>query len=401
MNTIPRFSIVSIILIILGNGICCYAAKTTKIKLTGTNHEDIMVTVGNTGRTEIITSLPFVIEVPKDQLPLRLKFKSNNYIYYDIDVPKKPFDTTGHVYLVKINEFAMANGSNRQQTPAQLATVDQHQSQSQNPIDIPTIDFSKGVNAAPVTGINNPNTFAIIISNEKYEMTANVQHATNDGLAFKQYCLKTLGIPEKNIRYGTDLSFGRMRKTINDALELANLLDGEASMIIYYAGHGIPDNKTKDAYLMPVDADGTDTGICLSLNSLYDKINSMNLKQCVVFLDACFSGAQRGGDMIVAARGVKLKPKAAMPQGKTIVFSATSGEEAAFAHDEEHHGLFTYFLLEKLQKSQGKVSLGELSEFLSKKVGFESRRINNMPQTPTTSVSIGIENQWKSMKLIK
>lgn len=375
-----------------------FAAKTVKIKLTGSIYENIKVTLGKTGRSEVISDFPYIIEVPKDELPIKLKFQSESYLYYDIDVPKKPFDTTGHVYLVKVNEAAMAlRGS------APAATTSNQPVMGQSVADSPIvgIDVRHGVNAAPITGVKNDKTFALIITNEDYEMAANVDNATNDGLAFKEYCLKTLGIPDNNMRYCTNLSFGKMRKAISDMLDLVNILNGEANLIVYYAGHGIPDNKTKDAYLMPVDADGTDTDVCISLGDMYSKIDGSNLNKCVVFIDACFSGAQRGGEMIVAARGVKLKPKEITPMGKTIVFSATSNDEAAYSHKDEQHGLFTYYLLSKLQESKGKVSLGELAEYIQEKVALESRRINNIPQTPKVSVAPGMANSWKSIKLIK
>ncbi len=82
------------------------AAKTVKIKLTGTAFENILMTVGQSGRTEVISQMPYILEVPKSELPLKLKFQSEHYLYFDIDVPKKPYDTTGHVYLVKVNETA-------------------------------------------------------------------------------------------------------------------------------------------------------------------------------------------------------------------------------------------------------------------------------------------------------
>lgn len=373
------------------------AAKTTKIKLTGTCNEQILLTVGQTGRTEIISAFPYILEVNKSELPIKLKFNSDHFLYYDIDVPKKPFDTTGHVYLVKINETAMQmqNMGGGQPAQPQIAAA-----QTQKPV-VEGIDTSHGVNAAPLTGRKSENTFALIIANEQYDMAVNVDNATNDGLAFKEYCLRTLGIPNDNIKYASNLSFGRMKKTVNDMLELVDMMDGKGNLIIYYAGHGIPDNKTKDAFLMPVDADGTDTEVCMSLTGLYSQINSKRLNQCVVFLDACFSGAQRGGDMIVAARGVRLKPKEAAPEGKTIVFSATSGDQAAFSHKEEKHGLFTYYLLKKFQESKGNVSLGELAEYLTEKVGFESRRINNSPQTPTVMVAPGLTDKWKKLSVAK
>lgn len=396
INKYIKLLLVSVIA--LFNVLDASAAKTVKIKLTGSIYENIMVTLGKTGRSEIISDFPYIIEVPKNELPMKLKFQSESYLYYDIDVPEKPFDTTGHVYLVKINETAMAL---RGSTP--LATTPNNPIMGQSVTESPVtgIDIRHGVNAAPITGVKNDNTFALIITNEAYEMAANVENATNDGLAFKEYCLKTIGIPDENIRYCVNLSFGKMRKVVSDMLELVDILNGKANLIIYYAGHGIPDNKTKDAYMMPVDADGTDTDICISLGDLYNKINGSNLNRCVIFIDACFSGAQRGGDMIVSARGVKLKPKEVTPMGKTIVFSATSNDEAAYSHKEEQHGLFTYYLLYKLQESKGNVSLGELAKYLQEKVALESRRINNIPQTPKVSIAPGLTDSWESIKLIK
>lgn len=375
--------------------------KLEKIKITGTLYEPVTMVIGDGGETEEVTSLPYVFSIDKDMLPVRLSFISNKYIYHEIDVPKKPFDTTGHIYLLKLNDNAMAlQNSGTPATPVQPVI-------SAAPASIPRVaktpkfDPSEGVNSAPKTNVKNENTFALIISNEEYDMAANVDNATNDGLAFREYCLHTFGIPDDNIRQYSNLSFGKMRKAFTDMLDLAEMLNGQANLIIYYAGHGIPDNKTKDAFLMPIDADGTDTSICMSLADLYNKINSTQLNRCVLFLDACFSGAQRGGDMIVAARGVKLKPTEKIPEGKTIVFSATSGEEAAFSHKNEKHGLFTYFLLSKLQESKGKVSLGELADYLHDKVAFESRRINNTAQTPRVTVAPAIADTWRSIKLTK
>lgn len=376
-----------------------HAAKTVKIRLTGTIYEPVVLNVGDTGRQEVVASLPYELELEKTQLPIKLSFKSQTYLYYDIDVPKKPFDTTGHVYLVKVNETAMAMRNSVGAQPSSQPQPIMGQTTLDGPVS--GIDVKHGVNAAPITGKKDDNTVALIIANEEYEMAANVDNATSDGLAFKEYCLKTLGISAANVRYGNNLTFGKMRKAINDALDLAEILEGKGNLIIYYAGHGIPDNKTKDAFLMPTDADGTDSEICMSLSDLYKNIDQRNINRCIVFLDACFSGAQRGGDMIVAARGVKLKANEAAPMGKTIVFSATSDDEAAFSHKEESHGLFTYYLLSKLQETKGKVTLGELSKYLREKVALESRRVNNIAQTPRVSVSPGLADSWESIKLVR
>lgn len=401
MNSTAR--ITALILVMATVAFGSRAARTVKIKLTGTAYENILMTVGQTGRTEVISTFPYTLEIAKDQLPVRLSFGSENYLYFDIDVPRKPYDTTGHVYLVKVNETAMAMRAGRQAPQIATASPVSEAVMGAAPVGKPVegIDVNHGVNAAPVTGKRDEESVALIMANEDYEMAAKVDNALNDGLAFREYCLKTLGLPGENVRYAANLTYGKMRKAINDALELANAMGGNANLIIYYAGHGIPDNATKDAFLMPVDADGTDTQVCFSLKSLYNGINSASIKGCVVFLDACFSGAQRDGDMIVAARAARLKPKEARPEGHTVVISATSGDQAAFSHKAEQHGLFTYFLLKKLQESKGNVKLGDLVDYLQKNVELESRRVNNMPQTPTVSVSSSLEKSWRSRKLVR
>lgn len=368
------------------------AAKTQKIRLTGSLREPLMMTVGATGRTEVIQALPYTLEVRKDELPITLKFKSDNYIYYDINVPKKPFDDAGHVYLVKIDENAMnmmAANTARPMAPA---------SDNRQSTVVKGIDVSYGVNNAPLTGRHNEKSFALIIANEEYEYVSNVDNASNDGLALKEYCIKTLGMPGENVKYVSNLTYGKMRKALNDVLSVTELLDGEARLLVYYAGHGIPDNKTKGAYLLPVDADGKDTDICFPIDDFYGKLSAARLSQCVVMLDACFSGASRDGDMLIAARGVKIKPKEAEPTGNIVVFSATAGDEAAYSHPEEGHGLFTYYLLKKLQDSKGKATLGEISDYVRENVALQSRKLNGQAQTPTVRVPAGLDNAWKSIK---
>ena len=86
------------------------------------------------------------------------------------------------------------------------------------------------------------------------------------------------------------------------------------------------------------------------------------VKSAAVFLDACFSGAGRSGDVMLASRSVAIKPNVAAPKGNMVVFSASSNDETAYPYHEKGHGLFTYFLCKKLQETEGKVTLGELED---------------------------------------
>ncbi len=108
----------------------------------------------------------------------------------------------------------------------------------------------------PTTDASNPNTFVIIFANEDYKNVASVPFAKNDGTIFQKYCQRTLGIPTSNIHYVENASFNDIRIQLAWLKDVCDAFDGKASVIIYYAGHGIPDEETKSAYLLPVDGDG-------------------------------------------------------------------------------------------------------------------------------------------------
>lgn len=363
--------------------------KLVKVKLTGSISEDIQMTVGNSGRTEVISHLPYVFQIAKDDLPLTLKFTSNNYSYVAIDVPRKPVDDIGHVYLLKKEETDNTSQyvANQQETPRTPQNV------------VKGIDTSYGVNAAPFTGRKAEKTFAIIIANENYEMASHVDMASNDGLAMKEYCSKTFGLTDKQILYYPDATFGKMKKAVNEFKNIARSFNGDCNLIFYYAGHGIPDNATKEAYLMPIDADGSDVSVCYPLSKLYEEIGSLKINQAVVFLDACFSGTSRDGDMLISARGVAIKPKEAKPldNGNTIIFSATSDEETAFPYKNEKHGMFTYYLLKYFQEEKGKVELGDLADYIKENVSKQSILVNGKKQTPTITTSQNMD--WRNLRV--
>lgn len=241
------------------------------------------------------------------------------------------------------------------------------------------------------------NTYALIIANEDYQFVDPVNFASHDGEVFKEYCIKTLGIPEKQIRYCPNASYGILSGGV-DWLKYAldNFEDSKA--IVYYCGHGIPDEKTGDAYIIPVDGKGTNTATCYSLNQLYATLSSTKANRVTYFMDACFTGANKEGSMLVAARGVAREAKKEVLTGNTVVFSASSGDETAMTYAEKGHGLFTYFLLKKLQETEGNVSYQELADYINANVKKEAFLINEKPQTPVVATSKSAASSWKTMK---
>ena len=260
----------------------------------------------------------------------------------------------------------------------------------------PDSDVDKNI---PVAKQQNVNTFAFIIANENYP-DAPVPYSLNDGRMFNEYCNKTLGLPEKNINLYEDATFGSIITAVEKMKQIADAYEGEASVIIYYAGHGFPDDKQSTAYLLPIDGDASNiTSTGYSLAKLYKEMSNLKLKSSVVFLDACFSGTKREDQMLASSRGVAIKVKDEAPQGNMVVFSAAQGDETAHQLEDKHHGLFTYYLLKELQAAGGNVDLGTLTTNVTKQVKRQSVVINNKKQTPTVFPSQSLVNSWQSIKL--
>ena len=318
---------------------------------------------------------------------------NNNYIGTSIPVKVNIVEKYG-----KYAESRTINLAFDQVFASNKISVDEISTGPRKNIEIASLSSEVDKNI-PITGVKNNNTFAIIIANENYQNDAKVDYALNDGRIFKEYCLKTLGIPESNIKLSPDATLNNLRNNISWIKDVASVYKGEAEIIFYYAGHGVPDDSSKEAFLLPVDGDGrlaSQTGY--SLKQLYSDLASCNTKSTLVFMDACFSGAQRNGQMLASARGVVIKAKDDAPQGNMVVFSAASAEQTAHQFADKQHGMFTYFLLKKLQETNGNVTLGELGNYIIDNVSKESIVRNSKLQTPTVTPS-SVIGDWTNMKL--
>lgn len=247
----------------------------------------------------------------------------------------------------------------------------------------------------PVTKEVNKKTFVVVIANENYQQVENVRYALNDGEIFAQYCQKTLGVPERNIHVVTNATKNNIVQQVNWLTQVMAAYEGDAKVIFYYAGHGVPDESSRTAYLLPIDGSGSDITTGYKLDDLYQKLGSLESQSVTVILDACFSGSRREDGMLASARGVAIKPKSSQPVGNMVVFSAATGDETAYPNDEEGHGMFTYYLLKKLQETGGDVTYEELTNYVRKHVSQESIVQNGKSQTPTVSASAAGWQNWK------
>ena len=250
---------------------------------------------------------------------------------------------------------------------------------------------SENVNNLPAaTIVQSSKRYAIVIGIEIYRQNLpRADYAVSDAKLVSQYLINVLGYPERNIILLLNENAARNDMEKYFGTWLRNNVESGSTVFIYYSGHGAPNPKTGDAYLVPFDGDPTfitDTGY--SLNALYANLAKLPAKKIIVALDSCFSGA--GGKSVLAkgARPLVVTTNSAQLPAKNIaILAASSANQISSTYNEKGHGLFTYFLLmgikESLEKNKdAKLEINKMFDYLKPNVESISRRVYNNEQTP-------------------
>lgn len=298
------------------------------------------------------------------------------------DTPLKYAKEKGHVAIARLLEQAETRQFGTPPPPASLA-----------------VSAAPPVVTAPASDVDMPltrraksrtNAYAVVIGIEQYQQKLpKADFAAHDAEIMGQYLIKTLGYAEENV---VVLLNDRATKTgVEKYIEhwLPDRVEKDASVFIYYSGHGAPNPKTSDAYLVPYDGDPAfvdATGY--PLKRLYERVSKLPAKEIVVMLDSCFSGA--GGRSVIAegARPMMLSVENPVLAGnKTVVLAASSGTQISSTFKDQGHGLLTYYFLKGLRgeadaNKDGGVDLAEVFAYLKPQVERTARREFHNEQTP-------------------
>ncbi len=222
---------------------------------------------------------------------------------------------------------------------------------------------------------------AIVIGVERYrENLPRADFASGDAKLAAEYFKRVLGVPEANLALLID-----DRATKSDFEKyferwLPNRVEAGDEVFVYFSGHGAPNAKSGDAYLVPFDGDPTyiaETGY--PIKKLYEQLAKLPAKRVLVAMDSCFSGA---GGRSVLAKGARplVSVQTAAVTGNVTVLSASAGDQISSSYQEKGHGLFTYFLLKGLKDKGG--DFKSAFDYLKPEVSRIARREYNADQDP-------------------
>ncbi len=254
-----------------------------------------------------------------------------------------------------------------------------------------TSDIETGL---PKTRMKNPDAIAIVVGNSRYQNIPAVDYATNDAVSIRKYLIEVLGYSEGNVIMRQNISLGEFQTLFGIAgggerSKLASMAKPTSDVFVYYSGHGYPSKSENYGYLVPVEADlNYIESSGYSLKTLYENLNSLQVKSITVVLDACFSGA----GLMKNVSGMKPVPTGIGQAHKAVSICSSSGAQFSTWYKEKQHGLFTYFFLKAIHNQNGDsngdgiLTYAELYDYVSDKtrgVPALARKLHNLDQTPT------------------
>ena len=218
--------------------------------------------------------------------------------------------------------------------------------------------------------------FALVIGINDYSHLKKLSTAVSDANAIAQLLHDKYGFDVKLIHNAT-------RDQIKEALgEYRRSLDPDASLLIYYAGHGMYDEAADKAYWLPADARNDDTTRWIIADDITTDIKVIPARHVLVISDSCYSG------VLTREASPSFSPRdrerfiEKMMAGRSRTLMASGGKEPVADGGGAGHSVFADALIKGLAEyDASQFSAEELFDaYVRERVGGRS------DQTPEYSV---------------
>jgi hypothetical protein len=245
------------------------------------------------------------------------------------------------------------------------------------------------LNPANVRVQQSRDAVAIIIGIENYRRVAKADFANADAKEFYTYASRALGIKPANIKL-----------LVDDGADLSDVLDafqnwlplkvnkGKTDVYVFYSGHGYPSQDGKSLYFLPFNVDKQYLDrTSVKQKEIVTALQKAQAKSVTMFIDACYSGQTRNGEVLVA--GIKpvsiTTEEQAYPPEFTVI-TASAADQFSSASQDLKHGIFSFYLMKALEgdadgNNDGRLTSGELQRYLSDMVGRQAMGLNRIQNT--------------------
>jgi hypothetical protein len=230
---------------------------------------------------------------------------------------------------------------------------------------------------------------AIIIGIQDYKRVPRAEFANNDAKEFYEYAVRALGIKQEKIKMLLDDEADEVNivKAFENWLPI-QVNKEKTDVYVFYSGHGLPAPDGKSLYFLP---HGVDKELlsrtAVGQNEIVAALSAAKPKSVTMFIDACYSGQTRGGDVLVAnAKPLSLKSDTnAYPTNFTVI-TASANDQISSSSPELKHGIFSFYLMKGMEgeadaNKDGKITVGEMQDYLSDKVSRQAMMLNRKQTT--------------------
>jgi Caspase domain len=182
-----------------------------------------------------------------------------------------------------------------------------------------------------------------------------------------------------------------------DWLELQAVADSEATIVVYFSGHGWLDTSTGLYYLIPYDVKPHNVPkSALSAQTFTDALRPIQARRLLVVIDSCHAeGMATAKDETQGGLPPGFEKTAppgniidALKQGKgRAVFTSSRGTQFSYIRPDQTMSIYTYHLVEALrgagnQVGDTEVRLSNLMNHLGKAVPASTQQFHRKEQTP-------------------
>lgn len=200
--------------------------------------------------------------------------------------------------------------------------------------------------------------YALIIGIDKYPLPLpSLKTAVNDA--------QSIGTTLRQI-YGFQVTLlldqAATRDNILKAMvQLRKKLDKNDNVLIYYAGHGSFDRKTKKGYWLPVDAspDSLDTSHNISADDITTEVRGIAASHVLIVSDSCFSGDLSRSYSTFSPSDGNAAYIRRMQYAPSRTLMASGSDEPVSDSGSEGHSIFAGLFLQALRAGPGPVFTAE------------------------------------------
>jgi caspase domain-containing protein len=140
-----------------------------------------------------------------------------------------------------------------------------------------------------VTELSKRKYYALIIAVQDYKDPSiiDLNQPLSDAQALKKELLKDYSFEAQDI---TLLANPNRTQIIETFDKLTASVKNTDNLVVFYAGHGIWDDRIEQGYWLPSDAKKSSKAAWLSNGTIRDYIRAIDSKHTLLITDACFSG---------------------------------------------------------------------------------------------------------------